>query len=88
MVRHKLVQSVLNLMNCAQGSYRRSYHSGIRQWYHQGIMIYLCLFLLLPNVSQDGVVVVWHDEEITAEKCRDTFPAVSSSVTAGISYMG
>ena len=26
---------------------------------------------------QDGHVVVWHDEEITAAKCQDTHPAVS-----------
>jgi len=25
---------------------------------------------------QDGVVVVWHDEEIVPSKCRDTGPAV------------
>ena len=28
---------------------------------------------------QDGVVVVWHDENITEEKCKDTAPVVSIS---------
>ncbi|TCD60980.1 hypothetical protein EIP91_009188 [Steccherinum ochraceum] len=27
------------------------------------------------GLTKDGVVVVWHDEEITAEKCIDTAPA-------------
>ena len=26
---------------------------------------------------QDGVVVVWHDENITPQKCQDTVPVVS-----------
>ena len=26
---------------------------------------------------QDGVVVVWHDNQILAEKCIDTHPVVS-----------
>lgn len=26
---------------------------------------------------QDGEVVVWHDNQITAEKCLDTHPVVS-----------
>lgn len=26
---------------------------------------------------QDGEVVVWHDDQITAEKCTDTHPVVS-----------
>ena len=28
---------------------------------------------------QDGVVVVWHDNEINAEKCIDTKPVVITS---------
>ncbi|KAH8086641.1 PLC-like phosphodiesterase [Cristinia sonorae] len=28
------------------------------------------------GITKDGVVVVWHDEEITAEKCIDTAPVV------------
>ncbi|KAF8168246.1 PLC-like phosphodiesterase [Crassisporium funariophilum] len=28
------------------------------------------------GITKDGVAVVWHDEEITAEKCLDTKPAV------------
>ncbi|KAG2023593.1 glycerophosphoryl diester phosphodiesterase [Coprinopsis cinerea AmutBmut pab1-1] len=27
------------------------------------------------GITKDGVPVVWHDEEISAEKCRDTAPA-------------
>jgi glycerophosphoryl diester phosphodiesterase len=26
------------------------------------------------GITKDGVVVVWHDEEIKAEKCVDTMP--------------
>ncbi|WP_225217152.1 alkaline phosphatase [Arthrobacter pullicola] len=29
------------------------------------------------HLSRDGAVVVWHDDTIQAEKCRDTAPAVS-----------
>ena len=32
--------------------------------------------MLTLNTIQDGVVVVWHDEEIKAEKCVDTGPVV------------
>lgn len=34
--------------------------------------------MLTPG-NQDGAVVVWHDEEITAQKCVDTMPVVLSS---------
>ncbi|THH01529.1 hypothetical protein EW026_g1191 [Hermanssonia centrifuga] len=27
------------------------------------------------GITKDGYVVVWHDEEVTPEKCLDTFPA-------------
>ncbi|KAF8971435.1 PLC-like phosphodiesterase [Flammula alnicola] len=30
------------------------------------------------GITKDGVVVVWHDEEIMAEKCNDTVPAVKN----------
>ncbi|EAU93188.2 glycerophosphoryl diester phosphodiesterase [Coprinopsis cinerea okayama7 len=29
------------------------------------------------GITKDGVPVVWHDEEISAEKCRDTAPALT-----------
>jgi glycerophosphoryl diester phosphodiesterase len=29
------------------------------------------------GITKDGVVVVWHDEEITSEKCLDTAPATA-----------
>jgi glycerophosphoryl diester phosphodiesterase len=29
------------------------------------------------GITQDGEVVVWHDEKIIASKCQDTSPAVS-----------
>ncbi|KAI5124390.1 hypothetical protein M0805_008275 [Coniferiporia weirii] len=28
------------------------------------------------GITKDGVVVVWHDEEIVPQKCRDTYPAL------------
>ena len=31
---------------------------------------------LTLDTTQDGVVVVWHDDEIKAEKCVDTKPVV------------
>ncbi|KAJ7770838.1 PLC-like phosphodiesterase [Mycena maculata] len=33
------------------------------------------------GVTKDGVVVVWHDEEIVATKCRDTAPAFPGDAT-------
>lgn len=32
---------------------------------------------------QDGVVVVWHDENITPQKCLDTEPAVRGLMFVG-----
>ena len=32
--------------------------------------------MLTLGAIQDGVVVVWHDNEINAEKCVDTIPVV------------
>lgn len=34
----------------------------------------MVIYILLS--SQDGVVVVWHDEQILNTKCKDTKPAV------------
>ncbi|KZV92499.1 PLC-like phosphodiesterase, partial [Exidia glandulosa HHB12029] len=38
------------------------------------------------GISKDGAVVVWHDEEITDEKCRDTAPVLV--LTPASSYVG
>ena len=38
--------------------------------------------MLILGTIQDGVVVVWHDHEIRAEKCIDTKPAVIISFYA------
>ena len=37
---------------------------------------YSCMWWIRMEL-QDGVVVVWHDENITPQKCRDTVPVVS-----------
>ncbi|KAJ7814158.1 PLC-like phosphodiesterase [Mycena olivaceomarginata] len=38
------------------------------------------------GVTKDGVVVVWHDEQIVASKCQDTAPAFSDD--AAFPYVG
>lgn len=38
------------------------------------------------SLRQDGHVVVWHDEEVTAEKCIDTEPVVSTLVLVAAAY--
>jgi hypothetical protein len=40
-------------------------------------VLLLVIFSMAKTQSrQDGVVIVWHDEEITPEKCIDTAPIV------------
>ncbi|KAF7339995.1 PLC-like phosphodiesterase [Mycena venus] len=38
------------------------------------------------GITKDGVVVVWHDEEIVASKCQDTVPAFSDD--SAFPYVG
>ena len=40
----------------------------------------LLLFVTASVFLQDGVVVVWHDQSIEAEKCQDTAPVVMNDV--------
>ncbi|KAJ7139753.1 PLC-like phosphodiesterase [Mycena epipterygia] len=39
------------------------------------------------GITKDGVVVVWHDEEILPTKCRDTAPAVNFSSPREIKFI-
>jgi len=47
-----------------------------------GLILGVTTLELDNGITKDGVVVVWHDHEIKAEKCVDTKPAVIISFYA------